>query len=186
MTSSSFAGSCGFRRTGDTGSRFRMASKIIAEVSPWNGTLPVAISYKTAPNENRSVRRSSSFPFACSGDMYATVPTAVPGLVRNCRSGPAVAAVIPSAAVSGEAFTLASPKSRTLACPRLVTKMFAGLMSRCTIPSACAASSASAISIDSGKMLSSSIARPAIRCFSVIPSRNSMAMNAWPSCSPMS
>ena len=26
--------------------------------------------------------------------------------------------------------TLAKPKSRTLACPRLVTKMFAGLISR--------------------------------------------------------
>ncbi len=26
--------------------------------------------------------------------------------------------------------TLANPKSRTLACPRLVTKMLAGLMSR--------------------------------------------------------
>ena len=43
--------------------------------------------------------------------------------------------------------TLASPKSRILACPRLVTKMLAGLMSRWTMPSACAASSASAISM---------------------------------------
>ena len=43
--------------------------------------------------------------------------------------------------------TFAKPKSRILACPRLVTKMFAGLMSRCTMPSACAASSASAISM---------------------------------------
>ena len=41
----------------------------------------------------------------------------------------------------------ASPKSRILACPLLVTKMLAGLMSRCTIPWPCAASSASAISI---------------------------------------
>ena len=32
--------------------------------------------------------------------------------------------------------TFASPKSRILACPRLVTKMFAGLMSRWTMPSA--------------------------------------------------
>ena len=43
--------------------------------------------------------------------------------------------------------TFASPKSRILACPRLVTKMFAGLMSRWTMPSACAASSASAMSM---------------------------------------
>ena len=35
----------------------------------------------------------------------------------------------------------ARPKSRTFAWPRLVTKTFAGLMSRWTIPLACAASS---------------------------------------------
>ena len=46
-------------------------------------------------------------------------------------------------------WTFARPKSRTLACPRLVTKIFAGLMSRWTMPSACAASRASAISIAS-------------------------------------
>ena len=43
--------------------------------------------------------------------------------------------------------TFARPKSRILAWPRLVTKMFAGLMSRWTMPSAWAASSASAISM---------------------------------------
>ena len=48
--------------------------------------------------------------------------------------------------------TFANPKSRILAWPRLVTKMFAGLMSRWTIPSACAASSASAISMASERI----------------------------------
>jgi len=38
------------------------------------------------------------------------------------------------ASISGDGSSLASPKSSTLACPRLVTKMLAGLMSRCTIP----------------------------------------------------
>ena len=33
------------------------------------GQRAVAISYSTAPNENRSVRASSSLPLACSGDM---------------------------------------------------------------------------------------------------------------------
>ena len=45
--------------------------------------LPVAISYSTTPKENRSVRASSSSPRACSGDMYATVPSVVPGLVKS-------------------------------------------------------------------------------------------------------
>ena len=35
--------------------------KITADVAPGNGSLPVAISYSTTPNENRSVRASSSF-----------------------------------------------------------------------------------------------------------------------------
>ena len=47
-----------------------------------------------------------------------------------------------------------------------------------------AASSASAISIPSERTVSSSRGRPAMRCFNVAPSRNSIAMNACPSCSP--
>src|SRR2546421_12596364 len=42
----------------------------------------------------------------------------------------------------------ANPKSRTLAWPRLVTKILAGLISRWVIPSECAASRASVISIE--------------------------------------
>src|SRR6267142_2629059 len=40
--------------------------------------------------------------------------------------------------------SFARPKSSTFACPRFVTKIFAGLMSRWIIPSAWAASKASA------------------------------------------
>ena len=39
-----------------------MALKIRAEVSPRKGSVPVHISYRTAPKENRSVRASSSLP----------------------------------------------------------------------------------------------------------------------------
>ncbi len=59
-----------------------MALKISADVSPRKGKVAVAISYSTVPNEKRSVRASSSLPLVCSGDIYATVPNAVPGLVR--------------------------------------------------------------------------------------------------------
>src|SRR6516164_6164759 len=69
MTSSSFGGRSGFSRTGETGTRLRMASKIVAELSPRKGDCPVAISYKTAPKENKSVRASSSLARACSGDI---------------------------------------------------------------------------------------------------------------------
>ena len=58
--------------------RIQYGIEISAEVSPWNGNVPVAISYSTAPKENRSVRPSSPLPLACSGDMWATVPSADP------------------------------------------------------------------------------------------------------------
>ena len=56
-----------------------MQSKITPEVSPRNGKVPVAISYRTAPREKRSVRASNSFARTCSGDMYAMVPSVCPG-----------------------------------------------------------------------------------------------------------
>src|SRR6266487_2285245 len=62
MISSSLAGRSGFRRTGATGLLCKIESNRFAVVSPRNGCLQVAISYKTAPKENKSVRASSSFP----------------------------------------------------------------------------------------------------------------------------
>ena len=170
-------------RTGGGGTLLRMALKIAAAVSPANGRAPVAISYRTTPNENKSVRESNSLPSACSGDMYATVPTAAPGLVK-CSSL-TVAAVAALAGSNLGCITLASPKSSTLACPRLVTKMFAGLMSRWTIPSEWAASRPSAIWMVKSSRSSVSSALPWIMCFKVLPSRNSIAMNGRPSHSPI-
>ena len=45
--------------------------KDVARSFPRKRTNPVAISYSTAPKENRSVRASSSLPRTCSGDMGA-------------------------------------------------------------------------------------------------------------------
>jgi hypothetical protein len=102
----------------------------MAEVFPENAGNPVAISYSTAPNENRSVRASSSSPAACSGDIYAIVPTAVPGLVRFISFITVGAAPSDAAELVCPGATFANPKSRILACPCSVTKMLAGLMSR--------------------------------------------------------
>jgi hypothetical protein len=101
----------------------------------------------------QAVRASNSSPRTCSGDMYEMVPIAVPSRVRCSGSlavGIAERFTAPAAGVS-----FARPKSKTLACPWSVTKMLAGLMSRWTIPLACAASSASAISIASCNVSSS-------------------------------
>ena len=88
------------------------------------------------------MRASNGCARTCSGDMYATVPSVLPGfgqqrlrtsgcLDRRRRSPPVRSA------------DFASPKSRIFG-PRGVRKMFAGLMSRCTMPVRCAASRASA------------------------------------------
>ena len=49
-----------------------------AEVWPANARVPDSISYRTAPKLKMSDRASSGLPSACSGDMYAAVPTTVP------------------------------------------------------------------------------------------------------------
>ena len=63
-----------------------------------------------------------SFAIACSGAMYAGVPTVVP--VRVAK--PLVAAAWLKA--------LAMPKSAILMVPSAVTMRFSGFMSRCTMP----------------------------------------------------
>lgn len=85
MMSSSLGATSGFRRKGATGARFIIPSKIAPVLSPRKGTAPVAISYKTTPKENKSVRASNSLPLTCSADIYATVPSVEPGLVK-CSS----------------------------------------------------------------------------------------------------
>ena len=55
MMYSSSTGNSGLIRTGEVGDLRRMASKMTAEVLPENAIFPVHISYKTAPNENKSL-----------------------------------------------------------------------------------------------------------------------------------
>ncbi len=72
--------------------------------SPVNATSPVSISYITQPSAKRSLRPSISSPAACSGLMYAGVPTVTPICV-NIRP------VADEAATSA----LPMPKSATIA-----------------------------------------------------------------------
>ena len=82
--------------------------------------------------------------------------------------------------------TFARPKSRILACPRLVTKMFAGLMSRWTMPSHEQRLAHLRSQSPDQAIHLRSIGLPAMRCFKVMPSRNSMTMNDCPSYFPIS
>ena len=68
-----------------------------------------------------SERASMSTPRNCSGDMNAGVPSKLPATVRRSL----VWVTARSCAAS-----FASPKSSTFSCPRGVTMMFWGLMSR--------------------------------------------------------
>ena len=134
MIRSSSGGKSGFSRTAGTGARFKIASEITPGLSPRKGSVPVAISYSTAPNENKSVRASRSFARACSGDMYATVPSVAARTGQMFRGDAAAAFFRWRRPASNERPArqryFANPKSRIFACPRLVTKIFAGLMSR--------------------------------------------------------
>ena len=55
-------------------------------VAPVNGCSPVSISYSMHPSANRSLRPSIVSPAACSGLMYAGVPTVTPDLRETSRA----------------------------------------------------------------------------------------------------
>ena len=85
-------------------------------VAPKKGAWPASISYNTHAKLYRSLRPSTCpAPVACSGLIYAGVPTDMPDSVS--RSPPAAVIARPI------------PKSTTIACPSL-SRMFSGLMSR--------------------------------------------------------
>jgi hypothetical protein len=80
-------------------------------LSPGNGRWPVAASYRTQPSEKMSERQSSVSRRVCSGDIYETVPTNIPGVVTSTKP-----AVGPSGSTKRFDDTLAMPKSSTLTC----------------------------------------------------------------------
>ena len=86
-----------------------------------------------------SVRASTSCPRACSGDMYAGVPTTTPASVFSTAC---VCLGVGDLRRRGASF--ASPKSSTFTNPSGRSITFSGLMSRWTMPAACAALSAAA------------------------------------------
>ncbi len=115
MIRSNSAGTARFTLEGGAGWRVSSASNAAIDVAPVNGSVPVAISYSTMPNEKTSARASSSSPRACSGDMYATVPSVVPTVV-TCSGATRVTSASPPP--RRDIASLAMPKSSTLAWPR--------------------------------------------------------------------
>lgn len=92
-----------------------------------------------------SVRRSTGLPRACSGLMHPGVPASRPasGVSAAAATVTLVVASVSTDSIAGRA-VIARPKSSTFAVPSSVIWTFSGLISRCTIPRLCAASSAEA------------------------------------------
>ena len=173
------AGSDGFRSVTALGVSFRMAEITDTGVSPRNGCSPVAIWCSITPSEKMSDRESTGFPSACSGDMYATVPTMRPWPVR-----PVAARVVsPPDAAASISRSLARPKSSTFTCPDSVTITLAGLRSRWVMPRCCAAAIASAIAAPTVRIRSSGRPSAGMRSASVRPSTSSIVRNSRPSAS---
>jgi hypothetical protein len=119
-----------------------------------------------------SARLSTPIPRACSGAMYAAVPTTAPAKVIGEAAGDDACST-PGEAASD---SLAKPKSSTLTPPSGRIFTLAGLRSRWTMPFSCAAASAAAICAPS-EMASLAFSGPRrIRSARVSPSTYSATM----------
>ena len=87
---------------------------------------PVNISKSTHPNAQMSVLLSTALPRACSGLIYAAVPTMTPSLVPFVRVGELEESL---GTPSSTANAFANPKSKIFGIPSNVTLMFAGFKS---------------------------------------------------------
>ena len=110
-----------------SGSFLITAASVSVTVSPRNAIFPVNISYSTHPNAQMSARRSTGLAFACSGDMYAAVPSNTPACVAMWLM---VGEFAISAADNSVSMAFAKPKSRILTMSSLDTFTLAGLRSR--------------------------------------------------------
>jgi hypothetical protein len=113
-----------------SGSLFNTLASTSETSSPSNARVPVSISNSTHPNAHMSLRRSAGLPRACSGLMYAAVPSIIPAPVSITGL-----VIVGECMVGLRAFPLscasfASPKSSTLTAPSDRSLMLAGLRSR--------------------------------------------------------
>ncbi len=121
-----------------------------------------------------SDRWSIALPWACSGDMYETVPRIRPSWVTD-----AVFSSLSSDAL-GAGASLARPKSRIFKRPSSSTMTFSGLRSRCVMPLAWAVLSASARAMASLKKRASLSPVSGTSVESVCPETRSIVMKRVP------
>ncbi len=107
---------------------FNTFANVSDMVSPSKARFPVSISKSTHPNAQVSARLSTGLPRACSGDMYAAVPSMTPGCVACGNRAADIVALLLDA--DGGSSALAKPKSRTFTTPSGRSLMLAGFRSR--------------------------------------------------------
>jgi len=90
---SSSGGVVGFREIGAVGALWEDVVEDHRAGRAGEGMLSGHHLVEHRAERNKSLRASNSSPRACSGDMYAMVPTAVPGLVSKCAVSPMVSPV---------------------------------------------------------------------------------------------
>ena len=119
--------------------------RVDSESAPTYGGRPVRTAHRMAPRPNTSLRASiwSTAPMACSGGMYAGVPSTLP--VRVASPAPRSESIADAAAVASSPAvgspgpaagprTLARPQSMTWTSPNAPTMTFAGFRSRWITP----------------------------------------------------
>ena len=189
MISSSFGGSSGFNLPRVTGARFRIASCTMDAVLPGNAIRPVAISQRTAPKENKSVRVSSSSPRACSGDHIGLSAYYGAGVGRQflfllCCDGD-----IRNIDTFGSTRELRQTEIKNL---RVITfgneyvRWFDIPVNDALSMGGCERLGNLDSQVEHLFCRQRSVGNVVFQGFKVRPSRNSVAMNCWPSCSPMS
>ena len=83
INSASIGGSSGFSCRAGIGSSLATAIKVPIASSAFHGKHPVLSRYSTQPRLNKSARPSTRRVLACSGAMYAGLPTIVPNCVNS-------------------------------------------------------------------------------------------------------
>ena len=128
------------------------------------GGWPASMWKSVAPSDHTSEASFARWPAATSGARYAGDPVTMPVWVSE-----------------GSLVIRAMPKSVSFAKPRRSTSTFDGFTSRCTMPAACAAASASATCCITSAASSTGM-RPCLftSWVMVLPSTYSITSQWWP------
>ena len=180
---SSSGGTSGFSCPADTGVRFRMPSKISPELCSAKGHRAGRHLVQHHAEREQVGAGIESCARTCSGDMYAIVPTALPGLVSRASAVTVGRGLVAAAGT----VNLGQPEIENLRVAAAGDEQIRRLDVAVDDPGGVRGVERVGDLDRQRQQRDRCRARaPPMRCFSVIPSRNSMTRKARPPCSPMS